>query len=86
MANESKIGRECKVTLGSNQILGMGTWTISGGSYGELDDTEFGDDSEQILHGIRTGGEVTFSGKYKADDTQGQEMIKSAFLVSVQHH
>ena len=76
---DSKIGRECKVTLGSNQILGMGTWTISGGSYGELDDTEFGDDSEQILHGIRTGGEVTFSGKYKAGDTLGQEMIKSAF-------
>ena len=57
----------------------MGTWTISGGSYGELDDTEFGDDSEQILRGIRTGGEVTFSGNYKRDDTQGQDLIKTAF-------
>ena len=80
MSNESKIGRECKVTVGAtNLVLGMGTWTISGGSYGELDDTEFGDDSEQILRGIRTGGEVTFSGNYKKDDTQGQDLIKTAF-------
>jgi len=80
VALESKIGRECKVTIGAtNLVLGMGTWTISGGSYGELDDTEFGDDSEQILRGIRTGGEVTFSGNYKRDDTQGQDLIKTAF-------
>jgi hypothetical protein len=79
MANESKLGREAKVTMGAITILGIGTWSITGGSWGELDDTEFGDDSEQMLRGIRTGGEVTFSGNYKKDDTQGQDMIKTAF-------
>jgi len=79
MANESTLGREGKVTIGANQILGMGVWSISGGSYAELDDTEFGDDCEQVLRGIRTGGTVSFSGTYKKDDTQGQEMIKTAF-------
>ena len=79
MANESKLGREAKVTIGSNTILGIGSWSISGGSWGEIDDTEFGDDSEQVLRGIRTGGAVTFSGNYKVDDTQGQDLIKTAF-------
>ena len=85
MANESKLGREAKVTIGSNTVLGIGTWSISGGSWGELDDTEFGDDSEQILRGIRTGGSVAFSGNYKVDDTQGQDLIKTAFWSKSDH-
>jgi len=79
MALESKVGRDCKVTIGSHAILGLGTWTISGGAFAELDDTDFGDDSEQILRGLRSGGEVTFSGNYKKDDVTGQDMIKMAY-------
>jgi len=79
MSNESKLGRECKVTIGSNKILGLGTWSISGSAYAELDDTEFGDDSEQILRGLRSGGTVSFAGTYKKDDTQGQDLLKMAY-------
>ena len=80
MANESKVGINQKVTLGANNVLGMGTWEISGGSYALLDDTEYGDAYEQVLAGLITGGTVKFSGRYKKDDTQGQDMIRQAFF------
>ena len=79
MANESLVGRDAKVTLGANIILGLGTWSITGGNFAEIDDTAFGDESMQTLRGLRTGGEVAFSGNYKKDDTQGQDMIKLAY-------
>jgi hypothetical protein len=79
MSNESLVGRDAKVTLGANIILGLGTWSITGGNFAELDDTAFGDESMQTLRGLRTGGEVAFSGNYKKDDTQGQDMIKLAY-------
>ncbi len=79
MSLESKVGHECKVTIGANTIVGLGTWSFSGGSYAELDDTDFGDDDNRILRGIRTGGTVAFSGRYKKDDTTGQNKIREAF-------
>lgn len=80
MANmASKPGRACKVTLGANNILGMGTWEIGGGSVEELDTTEFGNDYQEIQLGIVVGGNASFSGIYKKDDTQGQDMIRKAF-------
>ena len=79
MAQESLPGRDCKVTLGDYIILGLGTWTITGGNFAELDDTAFGDESMQTLRGLRTGGTVTFSGNYKKDDVTGQDMIKAAY-------
>jgi len=80
MANESKKGIDCKVTIGSNNILGMGTWTIGGGSVAELDDTEFGDDYADMVLGLITGGNVSFNGLYKKDDTQGQDLVRQAFF------
>lgn len=79
MALESKPGANCLVTLGSDTILGIGSWSITGGSFEEIDDTAFGDDSTRILRGLRTGGEISFSGNYKKDDTDGQEKIKTAY-------
>ena len=79
MALGSKVGRSAKVTLGSYQILGIGTWEISGSTVDELDDSEFGDDWEQYLLGIIKGGSVSFTGLYRVDDTTGQDMIRSAF-------
>lgn len=79
MALESKVGRECRVTIGANTILGLGTWSITGGNFAELDDTSFGDESLQILRGLRTGGDVAFAGQYKKDDVTGQDMIKTAY-------
>lgn len=84
MANESKVGINQKVQLGSNIVLGMGTWEISGGSFALLDDTEYGDDYEQVLAGLITGGTVTFSGRYKKDDTQGQDLLRQAFFYQSQ--
>ncbi len=80
MALESKVGMECRVIIGSaHTIVGMGTWTISGGSYAELDDTDFDDDDTRMLRGLRTGGTVTFTGNYKKDDTTGQDKIRDAY-------
>lgn len=79
MSLESKAGADCKVTIGAHTILGLGTWSITGGSFAEIDDTAFGDDSTQVLRGLRTGGTVAFSGNYKKDDVTGQEKIKDAF-------
>ena len=80
MANESKKGITCKVTVGANNVLGMGVVSFGGGSFELLDDTEFGDTYEQVLPGLIRGGTVDFSGKYKVDDTQGQDLIRGAFF------
>ena len=80
MANmASKPGRACKVTLGDNNILGMGTWEIGGGAVEELDTSEFGNDYQEISLGIITGGSASFSGIYKKSDTLGQDLIRAAF-------
>lgn len=79
MTLESKVGRECKVQIGDHIILGLGTWAVTGGNFAELDDTSFGDESMQILRGLRTGGDVAFAGNYKKDDVTGQDMIKTAY-------
>ena len=81
MAQESKQGIACKVTLAANNVLGMGSWTISGTSVAELDDTEFGDAYQQQLLGLITGGTVEFNGHYKVDDTQGQDLLRAAFYL-----
>ena len=82
MANESKVGYNQKVTIkvgGASNVLGMGTWEISGSAYDLLDDTEYGDTYAQNLAGLITGGTVTFSGRYKKDDTTGQDLVRGAF-------
>ena len=80
MANmASKPGRNCKVTLAANNVLGMGTWEIGGGAVEELDTTEFGNQFQEIELGVVTGGNASFSGIYKKSDTQGQDLLRAAF-------
>ena len=79
MALESKAGADCKVTIGNHTILGLGSWSITGGSFAAIDDTAFGDDSTQVLRGLRTGGDIAFAGNYKKDDVTRQEKIKEAY-------
>ncbi len=79
MSLESKPGTLGKVTIGDHSIVGMGSWKITGGAYAELDDTEFSDEDFQGLRGLRSGGAVSFSGNYKADDTTGQDAIRAAY-------
>ena len=83
MANESKPGHKVKVTIAANNILGMGVWSHTGYSRSLLDDTEFGDDYEDYLYGVMTGGKLNFSGKFKVDDTQGQDILRSYMVNEV---
>ena len=83
MANESKSGHKVKVTIGANNVLGMGTWSHSGFSRELLDDTEFGDDWDDFEYGVAHGGKISFNGKYKKDDTQGQDILRSYMINEV---
>jgi len=76
----AKIGKDAKVTLGANSIVGMGTWNLSGISSDQLEDTEFGDQWKSYLFSVKDGGQVTFSGLYDPDDTTGQDVLKAANL------
>ena len=80
MAYESKPTYKGKVTLGTNSVLGMGTWQHSGLSRAMLDDTEFGDKVEAVLPDILNGGQVSFNGNFKADDTQGHDKLHLALM------
>ena len=80
MANESKPGYKGKVTMGANNVLGMGIWSHSGFAADLLDDSEFGTDYDDFMQGQTHCGKVTFNGKYKKDDTQGQDLLRSAML------
>ena len=80
MATESWPGHKGKVTLGANTVLGMGKWDLPGMTIAELDDTEFGDDYTQFEFGLITAGTCSFSGHLKIDDTQGQDMLRTALI------
>lgn len=80
MALESKPVFKGKVTLGTHTVLGVGTWSWSGESVGMLDDTSMGDVAGRYLPDIVEGGQLTFSGNYKKDDTTGQDALRSYML------
>ncbi|MCP4568379.1 MAG: hypothetical protein GY841_12450 [FCB group bacterium] len=80
MANESKPGYKGKVTIGANNVLGMGVWSWNGFNRDLLEDTEFADTSDDYLYGLLRCGTVSFNGNYKKDDTQGQDMLRSAMI------
>jgi len=82
MAYESLVGKNSKVSLGTiaaNTVLGMGTWSIGGGSVATLDDTEFGDEHQDLVLGLFTGGTVSFSGLHKIDDVSGIDLLIKAY-------
>jgi len=73
----TKIGRNCAVKLGSTQILGLGTWTLSGIDSDVIEDTEFGDDYKTYQVGFREGGTITFNGYHDPTDATGQTALKT---------
>ena len=75
----SHVGKNCKVTLGTDTILGIGNWSIDGMSKAEIDDTEFGDDATKYVLGIQDGGSISFAGNAKLGDTTGQLALIEAF-------
>ena len=71
-------GKNCKVSLGANKVLGMGNWTLSGVESDQIEDTEFEDEWKQYKLGMKDGGTVTFNGQYDATDTTGQDVLRTA--------
>ena len=75
----SRPGIDCKVALGTDNILGIGNWSQDGKTIAEIDDTEFGDHATKFVFGIQDGGTISFNGHYKPDDTTGQIALTEAF-------
>lgn len=73
-----KIGKNCKVTLGTNSILGMGTWSLSGITADELECSEFGDNWKRYEFGMKDGGTISFSGFFDPADVTGQNTLRAA--------
>lgn len=80
MALDKKTGKDCKITLGTYKITGMGKWDMPGITTDLLESTEFGDQWKQYLLGLKDGGEITFDGFFIPDDSQGQAMLRTANL------
>jgi hypothetical protein len=80
----TKVGKSCKVTIGANKVLGVGTFNLPGADSDLLDDSEFGDDWKQYKIGMKDGGEITFNGLYDPADTTGQDYLRSANLNDTQ--
>jgi hypothetical protein len=73
-----KVGKNCKVANGANQILGIGSWSIAGGATDQLDSSEFGDTWKTFELGMKDGGAVNFSGLYDSADATGQDVLRAA--------
>lgn len=71
-------GKTAKVMYGSVVIAGIGEWSMSGFVPDVVEDTAFGDDVKSFVNaGIADAGEVTFSGNYDPDDTNGQVALNA---------
>jgi hypothetical protein len=78
-----KGGRLAKVMYGSVVIAGLGTWSMSGFAPDVQEDTAFGDTVKKwVRAGIDDAGEVSFSGNYNPDDTNGQVALNALKLVT----
>jgi hypothetical protein len=71
-------GSNAAVKLGSDTVVGMGTWELPGISVDLLDSTAFGDTAKQYMTGMLDYGNVNFGGLYDAADTTGQNILISA--------
>jgi hypothetical protein len=73
-----KAGNNAKVTLGTNTVVGMGNWKLSGIAVDLLETTSFGDTAKQFITGLLDYGGVTFGGLYDPGDSTGQQLLVSA--------
>ena len=76
----AKPGKDGKVTLGANTIVGIGTWSLDGIQVEEFDASSFGDTWKQFEYGMKDGGTISFNGHYTPTDTTGQQMLQQANL------
>jgi hypothetical protein len=75
-----KVGKDCKVALGANSVLGMGAWSIAGLTVEQFDASEFGDEWMQKMFGMKDGGTISFNGFFNPEDVTGQEVLAQAHL------
>lgn len=73
-----KKGKNCKVSIGSDKVVGIGTWSLSGVTSDMLEDTEFGDTWKSYQFGLKDGGTISFEGLYDPDDATGQDVLRDA--------
>jgi hypothetical protein len=76
-------GNNAKVTLGSDTIVGMGSWKLNGISVDLLETTSFGDTAKQFITGLLDYGTVSFGGLYDPTDSTGQGVLLSALMNNV---
>ena len=74
-----RVGKDCKVTLGSATVVAIGNWSIDGQSRQEIDSTSFGDDYTTYELGVIESGTISFSGHLDPDDTTGQLAVVEAW-------
>ena len=74
------VGKDGKVTLGTDTVVGMGTWAIDGVVVEEFDASAFGDQWKSFQYGMKDGGTVSFNGHYSPTDVTGQQMLMLANL------
>jgi len=74
------VGKDGKVALGADTVLGMGTWSMDGVTVEEFDASEFGDEWKTYEYGMKDGGTVQFNGHYDPTDATGQDGLIRANL------
>ena len=73
------VGKLAKVLYGSDPILGLSTWSLSGYAAQVLEDTEFGDTIQSfVFGGAGDPGTVSFSGNYDPANATGQIAFATA--------
>lgn len=76
----SLVGKDGKVALGEDTVVGIGTWAIDGITAEEFDASAFGDDWRKYKYGMKDGGAVSFNGHYEPTDVSGQQALQQANL------
>lgn len=84
MAKESKASFYGKVSIGSDKVLGMGTWTWSGFTRDTVEDIEFDQGIATYEMDVLRPGTISFDGNYKKDDTTGQDILRSYHINEVE--
>ena len=75
-----KVGKDAKVSLGTDTVVAMGTWALNGIQVDKFDVSAFGDNWKQYEYGMKDGGQLTFNGHYDPADTTGQQALQQANL------
>jgi len=78
MASQRGNGAKVTVGTGDSVISLMGTWSLSGMSSDQLEETAFGDTYKKYKMGLLDGGTISFNGLFDPADTAGQDVLRTA--------